>query len=402
MLSAMTNSPTSPTLPLPGPGNGDVPPQVIHSPEPSSGSPRNRRRTTALVATTAVLAGVIGGGVGAVAATGFDNKTSPVTTVSPTTVTGIVAPESVAAVAKQVLPSVVSIEFSGAAGSGEGSGIILNSTGRILTNNHVVAGAVNGGSLTVTFSDGSRTSATIIGRDPVTDLAVIQAKNVNGLTPAKLGSSGSLVVGQPVVAIGSPLGLAGTVTSGIVSAVNRPVMTQPETASGGSGSVLNAIQTDAAINPGNSGGALVNMAGQVVGINSAIASLGSSMGGQSGSIGLGFAIPIDQAKKVIPQLITSGTAQHGQLGITVADATGSELGAKVGSVTPGSAAAKAGLQSGDVIIGYGNQSIDSADALVAAVRSDLPGQQVQVTYLRNGQTHSTTVTLESDTSGSAG
>jgi putative serine protease PepD len=315
--------------------------------------------------------------------------------------TNVVLPTgSVAAVARNVLPSVVSIQFASPNGSGgEGSGVILTADGQILTNNHVVEGAANGGSLTVTLSDGSRVAATIVGRDPVTDLAVIQAKNVSGLTPATLGSSASLQVGQSVVAIGSPLGLAGTVTTGIVSAVDRPVVTSPETAAGGAGSVLDAIQTDAAINPGNSGGPLVNLRGQVVGINSAIASLGASGGGQSGSIGLGFSIPIDQAKAVAAQLVASGTAEHGRLGVTVENSPGNILGAKLGQVTPGSPAAAAGLKSGDVITGFGDQPIDSADALVAAVRSQQPGDQVKVTYVRGGQQATTMVTLGSDATG---
>ncbi|MFZ0325295.1 MAG: trypsin-like peptidase domain-containing protein [Actinomycetes bacterium] len=380
---------TYPTQPLPT----EPVPSFSDPQAPASG-----RRPIALVATTAVLAGLLGGAVGATAVAVTDNNslTSPGSSTSSTTTNVVLPTGSVAAVARKVLPSVVSIQFTGASGSGEGSGVILTSDGRILTNNHVAQGAANGGSLTVTFHDGSQTSATIVGLDPTTDLAVIQADNVSGLTPATLGSSADLQVGESVVAIGSPLGLSGTVTTGIVSAKDRPVVTGGESGSSSSGAVLNAIQTDAAINPGNSGGALVNLKGEVVGINSAIASLGASAGGQSGSIGLGFAIPIDQAKEIVSQLVSGQTVQHGRLGVTVGDSTGDVLGAQLGQVTAGSAAAKAGLRSGDVITGYDSQTIDSADALVAAVRSGQPGDQVTVTYVRNGATATTTVTLDSD------
>jgi putative serine protease PepD len=363
----------------------------------TSSTPR-ARRTLVLVAATGLVAGIVGGGVGAAAVALGDSSNATAASAtgaaSAQTVAANLPTGSVAKVAQDVLPSVVSIQFSSTAGSGEGSGVILSSGGLILTNNHVVEAAANGGSLTVTFNDGTTTSATIIGRDPSTDLAVIQAKGVSGLKAATLGSSADLQVGQSVVAIGSPLGLSGTVTEGIVSALNRPVL--PSGESGSTGAVLNAIQTDAAVNPGNSGGALVDLAGQVVGINSAIASLGASSGGQSGSIGLGFAIPIDQAKQIADQIMNGGTVQHARLGVTVENATGSILGAQLGTVQSGSAAAKAGLQSGDVITAVGDERIDGADALVAAIRSRAPGDQVTLTYVRDGKTATTTVTLESD------
>jgi putative serine protease PepD len=364
--------------------------------QPTTSSTPRARRTLVLVAATGLVAGIVGGGVGAAAvALGDSSNATAASATGAAAAQNVSLPTgSVAKVAQDVLPSVVSIQFTSTAGSGEGSGVILSSDGKILTNNHVVEAAANGGSLTVTFNDGTTASASIIGRDPSTDLAVIQAKGVSGLKPATLGSSADLQVGQSVVAIGSPLGLSGTVTEGIVSALNRPVL--PSGENGSTGAVLNAIQTDAAVNPGNSGGALVNLAGQVVGINSAIASLGASSGGQSGSIGLGFAIPIDQAKQIADQIMNGGTVQHARLGVTVEDATGSILGAQLGTVESGSAAAKAGLQSGDVITAVGNERIDGADALVAAIRSRAPGDQVTLTYVRNGQTATTTVTLESD------
>jgi len=292
---------------------------------------------------------------------------------------------------------VVSIGVRGGGGQGTGTGVILSSDGLILTNNHVVEAAADGGAVSVTFNDGRTARARIVGRDPSSDLAVIKAENVSGLQPATLGSSAGLRVGQQVVAVGSPLGLSGTVTTGIVSALNRPVRAGGSELPGQDRStVLDAIQTDAPINPGNSGGPLVNMRGEVVGINSAIATLGGTLGGQSGSIGLGFAIPIDQARPIADQLAKGGTAQHARLGVSVRDKTGDAgegQGAELADVVAGGAAAKAGLRQGDVITKLGGRSIDSADALVAAVRSHRPGESVELTYLRGGQSATATVEL---------
>ena len=341
----------------------------------------------AVVVATSLLAGALGAGLGAgaVIATDDDSPTGNGSSASAADVSTATLPDgSVAKVAAKVLPSVVSIQFTGTAGSGTGSGVVIDDSGLIVTNNHVVEEAANGGSLTVSFQDGTTTSAEIVGRDPSADLAVIRVDGVDNLVPAKLGNSDDLQVGESVIAIGSPLGLNGTVTTGIVSALNRPVLPDPNSSDD---SVLNAIQTDAAINPGNSGGALVNLDGELVGINSAIATLGASTGGQSGSIGLGFAIPVNEAKWISNQLISDGTAEHARLGVTVEPSTGDVLGAQVGTVESGSAADKAGLAEGDVITEFGDQSIDSPDALVAAVRSIEPGTQVSITYVRDGQTH---------------
>jgi putative serine protease PepD len=250
----------------------------------------------------------------------------------------------------------------------------------------------------------------VIGTDPVTDLAVIKAQNVSGLTPARLGSTAALKVGQQVVAIGSPLGLSGTVTTGIVSALDRPVRTGGSESGSDQATVIDAVQTDAPINPGNSGGPLVDMDGRVVGINTAIASLGPAVGGQSGSIGLGFAIPIDQARPIAAQLAAGKAATHALLGVSVSDVTDRQgpSGAGVMRVESGSAAEAAGLARGDVITAVDGRTIDSADALIAEIRSPRPGDSVKVTYVRGagadsqGSTTTKTVTLGTDTASTSG
>jgi putative serine protease PepD len=305
---------------------------------------------------------------------------------------------SVEQVAAKVVPSVVKLETVMGRQSEEGSGIILSPDGLILTNNHVVAAAASNGrggdspTTSVTFSDGRTAPFTVVGTDPATDIAVVRANSVSGLTPITLGSSANLKVGQDVVAVGSPLGLEGTVTTGIVSALNRPVASGGD--AGDQNTVLDAIQTDAAINPGNSGGALVNMNGELVGVNSAIATLGEEASGpQSGSIGLGFAIPVDQAKRIADQLIRTGTATHASLGVQVSnDATAN--GAKIMEVVRGGAADEAGLPGGVVVTKLDDRVIGSADALVAAVRSRAPGDKVTLTYTDpSGGNKTVTVTL---------
>ncbi len=244
----------------------------------------------------------------------------------------------------------------------------------------------------MTFSDGRTAPFTVVGTDPTSDIAVVRVQGISGLNPISLGSSSDLKVGQPVMAVGSPLGLAGTVTTGIVSALNRPVSTTGE--SGNQNTVLDAIQTDAAINPGNSGGALVNMQGQLVGVNSAIATLGADSGdSQSGSIGLGFAIPVDQAKRIADELIATGKASHASLGVQVTTDKGTP-GAKVMDVVQGGAAASAGVPKGVVVTKVDDRPINSADALVAAVRSKAPGDKVTLTYQDpNGGGRTVPVTL---------
>ncbi len=411
-----TSQPAAPGLPavqagtqteeLPTPGFAFEPPPPGDEPT-AGGSPERRpRKVSAALVAVILAAGLVGGGAGGLITNALDNdnSSSTVSSLNGTAVSGndsnSAADGSVSQVAAAVLPSVVSIEVSGQSGAGEGSGVIISSDGQILTNNHVVALAANGGQLRVTFNDGKTVSAEILGRDPSSDLAVIKAAGVSNLKPAKLGSSADLQVGQQVVAIGSPLGLQGTVTSGIVSALNRPVRTASSDTPGAQGdsAVFNAIQTDAAINPGNSGGPLVNMSGEVIGINSAIATLSQGGSQQSGSIGVGFAIPIDKARGVATQLAKGQQPSRAFLGVTVQDATGSTPGAQIATVQSGSPAADAGLKEGDVITKVGDTSIDGADALVATVRGEAAGTKVTVSYVRDGATHTAEVTLGSQSS----
>ncbi|OBH04822.1 serine protease [Mycobacterium sp. E2699] len=359
-----------------------------------------KRSRAGLLAAGALAIAVVSAGIGGAAATAVElgthsasgNGHGIIPGAAPSVPAANMPPGSVEQVAAKVVPSVVMLETDLGRQSEEGSGIILSADGLILTNNHVVAaaakpggpggpGAPPGGAppkTTVTFSDGRTAPFTVVGADPTSDIAVIRVQGVSGLTPITLGSSSDLRVGQPVVAIGSPLGLSGTVTTGIISAMNRPVSTTGE--SGNQNTVLDAIQTDAAINPGNSGGALVNMSGQLVGVNSAIATLGAdSPDAQSGSIGLGFAIPVDQAKRIADELIATGKATHASLGVQVTSDKGTP-GAKVVDVVPNGAAASAGVPKGVVVTKVDDRPINSADALVAAVRSKAPGDKVSLTF----------------------
>jgi len=302
------------------------------------------------------------------------------------------APGSIADLAARVIPGVVSISVIASSGSDTGSGFFLSNDGYVLTNNHVVEAAANGGSITVAISTGKKYSAKIVGRDASYDLAVIKI-DVTGAPTLQLGDSEKVQVGDAVIAIGSPLGLAGTVTSGIISAKNRPVTTG--TGSGES-SFINALQTDAAINPGNSGGPLVDATGAIVGINSAIASLGSSAGGQSGSIGLGFAIPINQAKKTAEQLIKTGSATYPIMGIAVDTrytGNGALISTEANGVISGGPADKAGIKAGDLIIAIDGVEIASSDELIVAIRSHNVGDKVKIKFKRNAVTREVSVTL---------
>ena len=349
-------------------------------------APRSRGRAGLLVGAVvlALVAGGIGGAVGALA-TRSDDNSGPVNNAlnAPASVTPAASsapPGSVPAVAQKVVPSVVMIRVAGARGEGgEGSGVVLSSDGLILTNNHVASGAGPNAKMEVAFQDGTTATASVVGVDPVSDLAVIKVQGKTDLTPIELGTSSNVMVGQPVVAVGSPLGLAGTVTTGIVSALSRPVSTSGE--AGSQGTVISAIQTDAAINPGNSGGALVDMNGKLIGINTAIATLGASemQGSQSGSIGLGFAIPVDQARRIADELIKTGHATYAQIGISVRAQDDAD-GARVLDVTPDGPAVKAGIPANAIVTKVDNQVIDSGNSLIAAVRSHQPGDKVKVTY----------------------
>jgi putative serine protease PepD len=267
---------------------------------------------------------------------------------------------------------------------------VLTADGDVLTNNHVVAGAT--GAITVTLSDGSQHAATVVGTSPSYDLAVLKLQGVSGLTPATLGSSADLQVGQEVVAIGSPQGLEGTVTSGIISALDRTVAVQTED---GSAVVYNGVQTDASINPGNSGGPLVDLQGHVVGIDSAEASTGASNGAQTGSIGLGFAIPVDQAKRVAQELMSGGTATKPTLGVTGSPTASGGDGAQLASVVAGSPAAQAGLAAGDVITAVNGQKVQDFADLIARIGAQTPGAQVQLTVGTGASARAVGVTLGS-------
>ena len=339
-----------------------------------------------------LLAGGVGGAVGYHFASHGTGVISALDQPAPAALPAANLPNgSVEQVAARVTPSVVQLQVHSSQLADEGSGIVLSADGLILTNNHVVEAAANGGDVAAVLQDGRSVPVQILGRAPSFDLAVLRAQGVSGLSPVQLGSSSTLRVGQAVVAIGSPLGLSSTVTSGIISALARPVR------AGGQGSgqdtVLDAIQTDAAINPGNSGGPLTDMQGRVIGINSAIASLGSG-NGQTGSIGLGFAIPIDQASRIANELTRNAHATQALLGVSVPAGQPEDTAAVVQQVTPGGAAAAAGIQPGDRITKVDDRIIDSGDALIAAIRSHLPGSPATLTVTNSaGATRQVQVTL---------
>lgn len=300
---------------------------------------------------------------------------------------------SVAGIAKRVLPSVVSIEAKDSDGGATGSGFVISSDGYILTNNHVISSSVtSGGAITVRLQDGSAYDATVVGRDASYDLAVLRISN-RTLTALQFGDSEKVAVGDSVLAIGSPLGLQGTVTLGIISAKDRAV-TAGESAA--SNSFINALQTDAAINPGNSGGPLVDATGAVIGVNSAIATLGTSFGSQTGSIGLGFAIPINQARKTAEQLIKNGKATYPIIGVSV-DMTVSGKGALISSkataILAGGPAAKGGLKPGDLITEFDGRVITGPEELIVAVRSKDVGDAIELTYIRAGKSYQVTLIL---------
>ena len=369
---------------------------VLPTDDDGAPPPRGRRRVAGTLALVVLAAGAgVGGAVAYDAIRG--NDTGVVSSLDAGSDTGSAPAGDVEKVAQKLLPSVTQINVAGGGQAGSGTGIIISSDGQILTNNHVVESAADGGSITVAFNDGSNAKAEILGRDAVTDLAVIKADGKSGLQPATLGSSADLKVGQEVVAIGSPFGLESTVTSGIISALNRPVASSD--AGGSEQTVFPAIQTDAAINPGNSGGPLVDLEGRVIGINSAIRSNGTTST-DAGSIGLGFAIPVDLAKNVSQQLVKGDKVKHARIGVTVGPAIAKDditgVGAEVKEVTNGSAGDKAGLEKGDIITAVNDVPVVSSNALVAAIRGYEPGDTIELTYLRDSEKNTVKVTLDSD------
>ena len=367
-----------------------TPPQPQRKRGNGSGGPG---KLVAGAAVVALLVGGVAGGVGGylVSDAGPGSSVSSLESSPPAKQTSAAPEGTVESVAQKVSPSVVQLQVQSRAGSGSGSGFVISSDGYVLTNNHVVEAAANGdGQIQAAFPDGRKGAAEVIGRDPTTDIAVVKVAGVDNLTPVELGRSDDLRVGQSVVAIGSPFELSGTVTAGIVSALHRPVQAG---SSADQATVMDAVQTDAAINPGNSGGPLTNMAGQVIGINSVIYSPGSGSGaqgqqGEAGNVGIGFAIPIDQARRTADEIIKTGKATQTFLGAQVGN--GPQGGAVLGAITPDSPADKAGLKSGDVVTKMDDRSIDSADALVAAVRTRAPNEKVTLTV---GDSRTVDVTL---------
>jgi putative serine protease PepD len=397
-----------------------------------------RRKATFGVGTlvaSILAAGLVGGGVATVGSAELSGNAGSGAAVSSNSQPGTVIVNNkdnvnaITAAALKASPSVVTISAASGGAGGTGSGIILDDQGHVLTNTHVVTldGQTADAALEVRTSDGKVLAAKLVGTDPLSDLAVIKVDNASGLTPATLGDSGKLNVGDTAIAIGSPLGLTGTVTDGIVSTLNRTISVAsaaaPEEGDNAEGDdeggfqfappgggqsqqtadqgeiSINVIQTDAAINPGNSGGALVNSSGEVIGVNVAIASAGSSASSTSGNIGVGFSIPINHAKRVAQEIIDTGKASHGQLGVSVkkktasSAASGFSVGADVATVEPDSAAGKAGIKVGDVITKFNDLAIGEPEQLTAAVREQPAGSSVEITVLRNGKEQTFDVTL---------
>jgi len=409
---------------------------VALAPNPADAPRRKASFGVGTLVASILAAGLVGGGVATVGSGNlFDGDSSSAISSSSQPGTVIVNNKddvnAITAAALKASPSVVTISATSGSSGGTGSGIVLDDDGHILTNTHVVTldGATANAALEVRTSDGRVIAAKLVGTDPLSDLAVIKVDSASGLTPATLGDSGKLNVGDTAIAIGSPLGLTGTVTDGIVSTLNRTISVASSAApqdgdesegddeggfqfappgggqsqqSTGQGSIsINVIQTDAAINPGNSGGALVNSKGEIIGVNVAIASAGSdsTSSSSSGNIGVGFSIPINHAKRVAQEIIDTGKASHGQLGVSVKDKSSTNtsssfsVGADVASVEGGSAAANAGIKVGDVITRFNDLTISEPNQLTAAVREQAAGSKVKITVQRNGQEQTLDVTL---------
>ncbi len=414
--------PAAPTT-APGAAYGGYPPASTYGPAPSgaapapawgppaargSGSQRRGPGWGALIgiaAAVALVAGLGGGLLGgwvangdrsAVSSGGTGAANDPGTVPTPGPAVTERPTDSVASIAARALPSVVTIRVSTSNGGATGSGWVYDTGGHVVTNNHVVSEAGDGGSVTVLLSNGKQVSGSVVGSDASYDLAVVQLERTD-LKPLTVGVSADVVVGDPVIAVGAPLGLDSTVTTGIVSALNRPVSPGGD---GGSKSFINAIQTDAAINPGNSGGPLLDMRGQVIGVNAAIAQLPSTNSSSTGSIGLGFAIPSDQVKKTVDQLIASGHAQHPIIGVLM-DLNYSGEGVRIAgddggtpAITPDGPADKAGLKPGDIILEFEGRPITDPNQLVVAVRARSVGDKVTLLVRRNGTDRKLTLTLQ--------
>jgi putative serine protease PepD len=370
----------------------------------AAAAPSDRRAGRLRIGLAGLVAGaLIGGGAGAGVVALVDDPDGGSGTPAAAQSVVIQNPESATtatAAAAKAAPSVVTIYVSSGSSSGSGSGVVLTGDGYVLTNNHVVAGGGTGSSVQVRTSDGTLYDATVVGTDPASDLAVLRLEGAEDLTPATFADSEDVQVGDVAVAIGAPLGLSNTVTDGIISATDRAVQTG---STQDDATVIDALQTDAAINPGNSGGALVNGAGEVIGINTAIATVASGVPGsqsQSGNIGVGFAIPSNTAERIAQEIIQTGSATRAFLGVsarTAADDGNSEVGtgAEVVSVEPDSAASAAGIQEGDVVTAVGDRPVTTSTELTAAVRSQAPGETVELTIRRGDQTRTAEVTLGS-------
>lgn len=361
-------------------------------------APRSHRGgLVALTASISLVVGALAGGGAATVLHLVDDRPAAIENAEPQADPVVQHPDAPAAavdtvaVANAVLPSTVTIQVRGQGDSSSGSGVVLDTDGHILTNNHVIESAAEGGSVDAVFQDGRRVRAEIIGRSPSYDLAVIKVEGGDYLSPATLGDSASVRTGQPAVAVGSPLGLGGSVTTGIVSSLDRPVQVASSSSADAATAYINAIQTDAAINPGNSGGPLVDANGRVIGINSAILTLGRDA--QSGSIGLGFAIPINQAKIIASELQQDGEAEYPIIGAQVND-TRDESGVELVEVTAGGPASNGGLRPGDKITTINGTAVYNSTELIVQIRTHRPGDTVTLEYERAGTTGRADVTLD--------
>ena len=379
--------------PVPHGPSGGQPGGVLLTGEPAAPvRARGRGRIVAAVAGLCLLSGIVGGVAGQLA----QDRINVGTSTLPEPGVGATArpPGSVANIAAVALPSVVTIKVDGGSeGSATGSGFVIDNKGHVLTNNHVVAAAPDG-DIEVVLSNGDAAKASIVGRDTSYDLAVLKIARTD-LTPLRLGPSDKVVVGDQVIAVGAPLGLDQTVTTGIVSALNRPVSAGEGTES----SYINAIQTDTAINPGNSGGPLLDMSGQVIGVNSAIARVPGTSGSTGGSIGLGFAIPSDQARRTADQLIATGKATHPIIGVSLSrtfSGDGAQVLNEPGAVAADGPAAKAGVKAGDVVVGFEGKRIRTPDQLIVSIRARAVGDTVKLKVLRDGKEIDLAMTLEAD------